>query len=96
MFGPGESIRTFQNLGRHLASRESATSMTASAARVEILNDDAFDTTLEFDIELDEPENCLLDPRCAKCVVARQRQRARISPMLSSRKCLAYLNEQPC
>ncbi|CAE7234177.1 unnamed protein product, partial [Symbiodinium microadriaticum] len=36
---------------------------------VEILNDDAFDTTLEFDVQLDEPENCLIDPRCAKCVV---------------------------
>ncbi|OLP79182.1 hypothetical protein AK812_SmicGene40561 [Symbiodinium microadriaticum] len=40
--------------------------------RVEILNDDAFDTTLEFDVQLDEPENCLIDPRCAKCVVARR------------------------
>jgi len=37
--------------------------------QVEILNDDAFDTTLEFDVQLDEPENCLIDPRCAKCVV---------------------------
>ncbi|CAE7753272.1 Abcb9 [Symbiodinium sp. CCMP2456] len=36
---------------------------------VEILNDDAFDTTLEFDVQLDEPENCLIDPRCAICVV---------------------------
>ena len=38
--------------------------------RIEILNDDAFDTTLEFDIQLEEPENCLLDPRCSRCAVA--------------------------
>ena len=35
--------------------------------RIEILNDDAFDTTLEFDVVLEEEQNCMLDPRNSKC-----------------------------
>ncbi|CAE7537098.1 msbA [Symbiodinium natans] len=37
--------------------------------QIQIINDDAFDTTLEFDVVLEDAENCLLDPRGSKCAV---------------------------
>ena len=44
------------------------------ATRIQIINDDAFDTTLEFDVVLEDAENCLLDPRGSKCAVTWRQQ----------------------
>ena len=32
-------------------------------SRITIFNDDHFDTALDFDVILEDPEGCMLDPR---------------------------------